>query len=323
MMRNSDNGKYILQNKLRTWSELKLENALAAGSSPTSTRRENYIPERRWDQPSNAVRSKGQPRGSSTAHPRESGGRVGRIDADRRHHSFEGGKSTSGLPAAAQGKDAGVEDTEPDQRPSGPSSGLADEGLGPTDTPTLYPPHPFPTNYGERPARPRLFSPERGYLFQSGRDFGGSMSGAASRASSRDDNNSSDDELRATMRASARVEDDRMTGCYDRQVDDNENDDGDENEEDAEEVQDVGCGPQADALGDHQQPLSCPRPRLELGTPNQSVAEDKGEEQNQFESKRHNGKDATTGTGISGAEEETEGAEAWDKSIQGSVYENR
>ena len=164
MKKNAESGKYILENKLRTWSELKRQRALAEPKSPNKPRGGHHIPIRkRWGgcpngcdhgfsrqtdfptatSPSTSHPPQSSPTSNSTAYPPE--------DKDDQ-------SAPRGRPALAESHAAA------------PPPGL----FSPSDT--VAPPQSRTVH--------RLQSPIPIAVLQAGRDFGGSDSGAASRAGS-------------------------------------------------------------------------------------------------------------------------------------------
>ncbi|KAI9762512.1 MAG: hypothetical protein M4579_000315 [Chaenotheca gracillima] len=90
MKKNEDNGKYILQNKLRTWSELKKERALAESPKTERAKEQSHIPLRRkWggcvdgcNHGKSPDRNQGQQKQENQGRPVKATG-VGRIVQDR------------------------------------------------------------------------------------------------------------------------------------------------------------------------------------------------------------------------------------------------
>lgn len=180
MKQNPDNGKYILETKLRTWSELKLECALAenAGAfSPSKIRNEAdaYIPVRKkWI----GCRS------SSNLNDNLSDGEHQTQTTTQTSVEIQG-------PASEQPDDMRVETGAPvsddRQQRDGSSS----------------------------PMTPPGHDENRSYILE-GRDFGGSMSGVGSRAgscSSHEDNDNNNKSLSA-VHAAARIQEAIMNDIH-------------------------------------------------------------------------------------------------------------
>lgn len=169
MNKNPDNGKYILENKLRTWSELQLERALAKGLSPSKIRNEAYIPMRKqWG---------GCPNGCDH-------GQASRETSSNNNHNNSNNKGGGAadifdgrvVPASEEPDDPRGDSVQPPSALA-PSSERHDSKHNRTSS---------------LPSKPRPFFPSDNnnhhlhhqYLLHAGRDFGGSMSGVGSRAGS-------------------------------------------------------------------------------------------------------------------------------------------
>ncbi|KAI9870545.1 MAG: hypothetical protein M1830_004114 [Pleopsidium flavum] len=169
MKKNQDNGKYILQNQLRTWSELRKERmAAAAPPSPIPVRK-------RWG---------GCPDGCKH-------GLVNHTKQPRRQNTADLCAEDSASSAKKRNPSATLiytppQDTDEDDprgRVGPPQYGL---GLEAEDTPDPTPSHDSAEDYVDN----RVISPNRVAILQTGRDGGGSRSGAASRNGSPEENES-------------------------------------------------------------------------------------------------------------------------------------
>ena len=307
MMKNEDSGKYILQNKLRTWSELKREREIAAGYSPTSTRRDTHIPQWRWlERPSATDKLDGR-QGAFGPVDDKKDNMPAQSPLDRRHRSLsfnhEAPVATDPLAFVTPSTPGGAE----------------------------------PTSTGERHVRFEADShthpslDDRTDTYHSGRDFGGSMSGAASPASSgegegygatRGGAKSSagghanarefstvgtrdSDPLAQQPRTRHSIQDGVRKGLH---VVDEDDEDDDEEEE---EVHGMDPGAQADALGDHKQDDALPLSVSGGGADSPGVDSALRQDHRKVEGER----DAPlNGPNRLKAEEE------WDRSIRGSVY---
>lgn len=160
MKLNQSNGKYILQNQLRTWSELKRERT---NSRASLTEPESPIPVRKkWG---GCLQSDGD-RGDDF---------VRRQLARRRKDTkelFEDTEMDYGSKETETGKraDGGGEGETPRGREDGPKT--PEKKTSHTDTADVRLAAPN--------ARPRIRSPSRLEILKGGRDGGGSRSGAAS-----------------------------------------------------------------------------------------------------------------------------------------------
>lgn len=157
MKLNEDNGKYILQNQLRTWSELKRERA---SSRASITEPESPIPVRKkWG---GCLQSDGD-RGDDFAR---------RQMARRRKDTnelFEDVEMEQGSRETRSREKAGGEDEYPsikEDRTRAPERGKQTDAVN--------------VNLAAPGARTRIVSPGRLEILKGGRDGGGSRSGAAS-----------------------------------------------------------------------------------------------------------------------------------------------
>ena len=185
MARSKDSGKYVLKNKLRTWTEFKRERADEQRLSLTSPT--NTIPVRkRWggcpDGCDHHVVEKKPPQRQNTADlfRDESVGMATQIKAleeaiqkndERKKDEAERGRHLNGS----------VDDSEH----------LNSDGLSGNAK-----------NKGS-PKKHRIVSPNRLAVLQAGRDGGGSRSGNASRSGSDDDETGNDTETEAAKKQSA------------------------------------------------------------------------------------------------------------------------
>ena len=176
MNKNEDNGKYVLQNKLRTWSELEIERALAAGLSPTSTRRKTSVPERRWSQP---LRQPSNPQAVDDD-PRRTEGHIEDQLLPGTLPAAAPVSSSDSLPILAGAGSPRWDDGRGYQGDSLTLRWVGDHSAGGTT-------HRSSRSGEGRPrlsfAKNTMARPDR-CQSHSGRDFGGSLSGVGSRASS-------------------------------------------------------------------------------------------------------------------------------------------
>ena len=173
MKKNDDNGKFVLQNQLRTWSELRKERvAAAAPPSPVPVRK-------RWG---------GSPDGCDH-------GLVNLTTRPRRQNTADlFGDDVPSQPAMQQVQPASQErifdETQYPENP--PQDTDEDDPRGRVGPPkrNLIPPEKYTTSTATPSTRPdssndhlpkRLISPNRAAILQAGRDGGGSRSGTTSR----------------------------------------------------------------------------------------------------------------------------------------------
>jgi len=213
MKKNKENGKYILQNQLRTWSELRKERPAAAPPSPVPVRK-------RWG---------GCPDGCEH-------GLVSLTKRPRRQNTADvfGEDSTSSAkqqieqamkrnPTATQKYDPpqDTDEDDPRGRIGPPICGL---GLSAEDVISSSNTTPSCTSVADH-MHNRVISPTRVAILQAGRDGGGSRSGAASRSGSPDEDDT--DKVLVSKRSMARA----LNGDFAGQSG-------------------MGTGARADALGD-------------------------------------------------------------------------
>jgi hypothetical protein len=169
---NNDSGKYVLENKLRTWSELKRERAIAEGRTLDVQPEEHSLSARRkWG---------GCPQGCDHAKFKISLKR-------RRENTVEfGQKDTIVLENAAlhhrQPSGKGGENTR-SVHPQSPvfSDNPRGRAGGSKSNSKKVEENAITSPHGMHPYLQRLDSPYRLSVLQVGRDFGGSRSGVASR----------------------------------------------------------------------------------------------------------------------------------------------
>ncbi|KAI9791228.1 MAG: hypothetical protein M1816_004220 [Peltula sp. TS41687] len=263
---NPDNGKYILETKLRTWSELKLDRVLAEndeGASPTKIRNEADV--------SIPVRKK-------WLGCRSSSNLNDALLNAREHHQPQ---ASVQVPASEQPDDMRVATGAPTTTTSD-DDGDSQQQRQQLDGPSS------PTS----PSRQE----DRAYSLE-GRDFGGSMSGVGSRAGScsssnneEEDDDDNDDEKHPSSvvcpAAASKINEALM----------NDMNHADHPGDDAGTTM---LRAQADRLGDHH---------LESGSADGNAVAGEGE-RNEEEK-----------TGTVARNHPMEELEAWDRSVQGSVY---
>ena len=178
MRKDEDNGKYILQNQLRTWSELRKERAaMAAPPSPVPVRK-------RWGGCPDGcdhglVNLSKRPRRQDTA---ELFADAAPSSSTKQH--IERGSSKENISAThASNPPQDTDEDDPRGRVGPPACTLtpqADDAPSPPEPPTTS------TSVTEH-MHNRVISPNRVAILQAGRDGGGSRSGATSRNGSPDD----------------------------------------------------------------------------------------------------------------------------------------
>ncbi len=157
MKLNPDNGKFILQNQLRTWSQLKRERANSAISQPP----QSPIPVRkRWGGCPDGCDHEDEERARKKAARRQNTADLF-MDDDTVRQIEQAVKRRSSKAAETKGTKDGAE--YPRSRDDAP---LSPKAIPSSQNPTALTPHP-----------PSLIS-------EGGRDGGGSLSGAASRSGS-------------------------------------------------------------------------------------------------------------------------------------------
>ena len=320
MMKNEDSGKYILQNKLRTWSELRREREIAAGCSPTSTRRDTHIPQWRWLERPSAADKLDTRQGASGPVDDKNDHVPAQSPLDRRRRSLsfnhEAPVATDPLTFVTPSTPVGAEATSTGDR------------------------HVT----SEADSHTHLSLHDRTHTYHSGRDFGGSMSGAASpvsggegegygttrrggakssaggeanaREPSKVVTRDSDPLVQQQPRTKHSKQDGvrRELGVVDEddKDDDTDDDDDDDDEEEEEEVHGMDPGAQADALGDHKQDDAFPLSLRGgggagfLGIDSALTQDDRKVEEEL---------DAPLNEA-----DRLKAEEKWDRSIQGSVY---
>ncbi|KAH0566075.1 hypothetical protein GP486_000540 [Trichoglossum hirsutum] len=188
MKLNSDSGKYILQNKMRTWTELKRERAIAEGRHlDTKPEEASASPRRKWGGcPLGCDHAKYKP---PFRRRRENTAEFGQKDINILEKTELNHKQLSGKSA----RDS--IDLVYTQSPE-----LSDDPRGRTGAPRLISgkveENAVPNHLGIDPYFKRLDSPYRLSVHQVGRDFGGSRSGVASRDGSHSSGSDHEDEHR-------------------------------------------------------------------------------------------------------------------------------
>ncbi|GAB7354991.1 hypothetical protein MBLNU459_g5603t1 [Dothideomycetes sp. NU459] len=170
MKQNLDNGKYILENQLRTWSELKRKAAMTQSASSNAVQQSPAIPARQW------------------------GGCVGGCNHNHSNYPRRTKRSNT-LDAVLPPPAEQSSEKEKDEIPSTPRGlGVSAINSGPQSPTTVSKSSGQKINHrpdisGAQPANrdsaPRLDLPAESPIlshFKHGRDFGGSLSGAATPA---------------------------------------------------------------------------------------------------------------------------------------------
>lgn len=163
MKQNLDNGKYILENQLRTWSELKRKASVAPTAPSTSVQQSPAIPSRHWG---GCVGGCNHNHSQFPRRAKRSNTTDSMLPPPAEQSSQE---ETEDQPAAAQVFDGSATkdyDSSPKSGPKSSTSKTDTQSTSQSNAPKLQLP---------------LLSPGASQ-FKHGRDFGGSLSGAATPA---------------------------------------------------------------------------------------------------------------------------------------------
>ncbi|KAI9655158.1 MAG: hypothetical protein M1821_005641 [Bathelium mastoideum] len=338
MKRNEDNGKYALQNQLRTWSELKRRAtahegarhsitgssaSTANGKTPTSTTSQTHSPVavRKWGGCSqgcdhNQMNFPRRTRRQNTLDIQQPPAALPPSNEKSDHPLAAPKPPTEAVPpppiidgAAAPTTDTNHDDSKSSEKDTTPANADVD-----TDSPlsspttTTHPSMPRHYHHHHRPSILRL-----------GRDFGGSRSGAVTPADVLSDDS---DYFSSEAAGGANKDKDNSSNASNKNGNEKKKlaptglvaitrklrrqkssgDKGVKGEETWAAESGMGSGARADALGDHTE-----------------EEEEEIEEVEEDESEMDSGGEATPGTGRS-AVSEVELAEMRDRSVTGSVY---
>lgn len=161
MKQNQDNGKYVLENQLRTWSEMKRKAAAAPSASSTTVPQSPAIPTRRW------------------------GGCAEGCNHDHSQYPRRNKRSNTIddmlLPPAAQP----AKDDHPDALAQGLDGSIVKDSRPRPDSTQKSSTNKTDTHLAGGSGAPLLELPLQSPAlaqFKHGRDFGGSLSGAATPA---------------------------------------------------------------------------------------------------------------------------------------------
>ncbi|KAI9807153.1 MAG: hypothetical protein M1825_005871 [Sarcosagium campestre] len=200
MQRDAGSQKYVLENQLRTWSELRRQQRAIGPASPTATQKQHQQQQQQHAVP---WRKKwgGCPDGCTHErslqhhyHQHDPALRRAESAANTTNATSSTGANAAAAAAApARNHDASSTTAQAQERPTTPPS---QPRIEPSSTTTqksrLHVPdgtHPHDSESSTHDAlmAPMLLSPSRIAMLQAGRDFGGSQSGVASEADSSDE----------------------------------------------------------------------------------------------------------------------------------------